>query len=158
MQNERSGGRQFVAPGRECAHLGRTRDPEMKPFLICLLLAISAVPGEARLGETLRDLKRRYGQPFNAEASKETGTDRYTFAWDRYNVTVTVVDGNSVSEEFTRTDRREFTLQEIRGLLVESSDPGLAWTQVDGSTWKQQDRTAAWSARSLLVQEKARGR
>jgi hypothetical protein len=67
-----------------------------------------------------------------------------------------VQEGLSVSEEFTRTDRRDFTLQEVRDLLVEGSDPGLAWTQVDGSTWQQRDRTAVWTAGSLVVQEKAR--
>jgi hypothetical protein len=130
----------------------------MKLVLTLLLWTMSTVGGQARLGETIKDLKRRYGQPMEVEATKETGTTRYLYAWDRYTITVLVQEGRSVSEEFTRTDRREFTLQEVRDLLVEASDPGLAWTQVDGSTWQQRDRTAIWTARSLVVQEKARGR
>jgi hypothetical protein len=130
----------------------------MKLVLTLLLWMMSTVCGQARLGETIKDLKRRYGQPMEVEATKESGTTRYLYAWDRYTITVLVQEGRSVSEEFTRTDRREFTLQEVRDLLVEGSDPGLAWTQVDGSTWQQRDRTAIWTARSLVVQEKARGR
>jgi hypothetical protein len=129
-----------------------------KVALVFFLWVFSAMTGHARLGETIRDLKRRYGQPVNVEATKASRTDRYSFAWDRYDVTVTVQEGRSVSEAFTRADRREFTLQEIHALLIENSDPGLAWLQVDGSTWRQQDRTAVWNARSLLVEEKARGK
>ncbi len=130
----------------------------MKLAIAFLLFILSVPPGQARLGETYKELKRRYGQTLDAEADKEAGADHYTFRWERYVVKVTVQGGTSVSEEFTREDRREFTAQEVQELLVESSDPGLAWIKVDGSTWKQRDRIATWSARSLVVDEKARRR
>ena len=156
----------------------------MKLVLTLLLWTMSTVCGQARLGETIKDLKRRYGQPMEVEATKESGTTRYLYAWDRYTITVLVQEGRSVSEEFTDEfglegdalcvcamtpepfeavgrwydDFSQTTDEEVRDLLVEGSDPGLAWTQVDGSTWHQRDRTAIWTARSLVVQEKARGR
>lgn len=127
----------------------------MKPNLLLLLALVAAWPVQARLGDNTVDLKRRYGQPVGAEGTEEEKTTRFTYAWDRYKIVVTVTQGLSVSEEFSRADGREMTLQEVRDLLTFASDPGLSWVQVDGSFWKQKDRTAVWSARSLLVQEKA---
>jgi len=128
----------------------------MKLAVALLLFFISVMPGHALLGDSLKDLKRKYGQPIDAGTSREAGTDRYEFRWYSYLVTVMVHDGSSVSEEFTRADRKEFSLGEVQKLLMESSEPGLTWTQVNGSTWKQQDRVATWSARLLTVEEKAR--
>jgi len=128
----------------------------MKLAAALLLFFTSVTPGHARLGDSLKDLKRKYGEPIDAESGSEAGADRYSFRWYNYLVTVTVRDGSSVSEEFARADRKEFSLSEVQQLLMESSEPGLAWTQTDGSTWKQQDRVATWSARSLMVEEKAR--
>ncbi len=128
-----------------------------KTFSVALtVLLVSAAISQARLGENLKDLKRRYGQPIDAENSSEAGTSHYTFRWYSYQVAVIVHDGMSVSETFTRNDRKEFSLSDVQDLLVESSDPGLSWKQTDGSTWRQQDRVATWSARTLTVEEKAR--
>ena len=124
--------------------------------IVLTLLAISEVTSQARLGENFKDLKRRYGQPIDADNSTEVGAAHYSFRWYSYQVSVIIRDGTSVSETFTRNDHKEFGLSEVQDLLMESSDPGLSWTQADGSTWRQQDRVATWTARSLTVEEKAR--
>jgi len=129
----------------------------MKAILSSLLVLLFALPSQARLGETLKELKRRYGQPINAENAKETHTTHYSFYWEQYVIEVTLEEGRSVSEQYTRQNRRDFSLQEVR-LLLEESSPGLAWTQVDGSNWKQQDRVATWTGKALVVQEKQRAR
>jgi hypothetical protein len=128
-----------------------------KTFSVALtLLLLSLATSQARLGENLKDLKKRYGQPIDADGSTEVGADHYVFRWYSYQVSVIIRDGWSVSETFTRNDHKDFSLSDVHDLLVESSDPGLSWTQVDGSTWRQQDRVATWAARSLTVEEKAR--
>lgn len=127
----------------------------MKTILAALLVVLLPLSGEARLGDSLKELKRRYGQPMDGANPKEAGSSQYTFYWEQYTLTVTLLDGFSVAEEFTRRNNRDFTLQEVRYLLNEST-PGLTWTQVDGSTWKQRDRVATWTGKSLVVQEKQR--
>lgn len=129
----------------------------MKLLVIFSLLVISAASSQARLGESIKELKRRYGQPIDVQETREAGADRYTFQWQQYTIAVTVLQGLSVSEEFTRQNAREFSLEEVRLLLAEST-PGLTWAQVNGNTWKQRDRVASWSRRSLVVQEKARAK
>lgn len=129
----------------------------MKSFLMFAIVVLLAVPGQARLGDSLNELKRRYGQPMDADNTKEAGAAQYSFNWNQYAIIVTLQDGFSVAEEYTRRNGRDFTLQEVNELLKESS-PGLAWTQVDGSTWKQRDRRASWTGKSLLVEEKQRAR
>src|SRR4051812_19559367 len=118
----------------------------MKTILtLLLLLWLSATPSHALLGETVKELKRRYGVPIDADSAKQPRTDQYQFRWEFYIVTVIVHEGTSVSEEFAREDKREFSLQEVRHLLAEGSSPGSAWKQLDGSSWKQEDRAATWS-------------
>ena len=138
--------------------LSQVRQNRLARWALFLLVTLAAVPSQARLGENLKELRRRYGPSIGAESSRDARSDRYTFRWELYTIDIVMEGGLSVSETFTRADKREFTLQEVRYLLRESVEPGLAWTQVDGDTWKQQDRTATWAARSLTVQEKARGR
>ena len=124
----------------------------MKTVLGLALFMLFAAPSQARLGESIADLKRRYGQPLDVEGTKAARINHYRFQWYSYNVTVTVREGLSVSEEFTRRDRQDFSLAEVQGLLVESSEPGIRWVVEKGNTWKQRDRMAMWSQRSLLVQ------
>ena len=126
----------------------------MKPILTFLLIVLFALSSEARLGDSLKELKRRYGQSGGSENTKDERAVRYSFYWEQYVINATLQDGLSVSEEFTRQNGRDFTLPEVRYLLQEST-PGLSWTQVDGSTWKQRDRVATWSGKALVVQEKA---
>ena len=124
----------------------------MKTMLALALFMLSAAPSQARLGESISELKRRYGQPLDVEGTKEARISHYRFQWYSYNVTVTVREGLSVSEEFTRRDRQDFSLAEVQGLLMDSSEPGIRWAVENGNTWKQRDRVATWSQRSLLVQ------
>ena len=124
----------------------------MKTVLVFALFMLLAAPSQARLRESIADLKRRYGQPLDVQGTKEAGISHYRFQWYSYMVEVTVREGRSVSEEFTRRDRRDFSLSEIQGLLADSSEPGIAWVAEKGNTWKQSDRMATWSQRSLLVQ------
>jgi hypothetical protein len=121
------------------------------------LLVLGLLPCEARLGESITELKRRYGRPLEVEGTKKASTDHYSFEWESWVVKVIVQDGRSVSEEFTRRDRREFTLQEVRLLLADSTDFGLAWTPVNANTWRQRDRVATWTEKTLLVQDRALG-
>ncbi len=124
----------------------------MKTMLALALSVLFAVPSQARLGESIAELKRHYGQSLGVEGTKEARISRYRFQWYSYSVEVTVREGLSVSEEFTRRDRQDFSLAEVQSLLAESSEPGIRWVVEKGNTWKQRDRVAMWSQRSLLVQ------
>ena len=126
----------------------------MKTVVAFALVMLFAAPGQARLGESISELKRRYGQPLDVEGTKVARINHYRFQWYSYNVTVAVREGLSVSEEFTRRDRQDFSLAEVQVLLADSSEPGIRWVVEKGNTWKQRDRVATWSQRSLLVQDR----
>ena len=129
----------------------------MKTLLALVLLTGFTLPARALLGESLPELQRRYGRPLEAPAPTVKGTDVYTFIWETYNVAVTLKDGQSASEEFAKRDRRSFTLEEVRSLLAEGADPGVAWVQVTATRWKQRDRVAEWAGQSVRISDSAFG-
>jgi hypothetical protein len=121
------------------------------PLALALFVTLTA-PGTARVGETMAELKLRYGQPIDVEGEPESPTSRWTFQERNYVIVVTLRKNRSESEEFTRRDHRDFTLAEVRELLEESAAPGAGWSQVSGKSWRQGDRVATWFERTLLVQ------
>jgi hypothetical protein len=130
----------------------------VKTLVAAVVVALLPLSGEARLGDSYKELKRRYGQPMDSATNpKEADSAQYVFYWEQYVITATIQDGFSVAEEFARRNHRDFTLDEVRYLLNEST-PGVSWTQLNGSTWKQRDRVATWSGKTLVVQEKQRAR
>jgi hypothetical protein len=120
-----------------------------------VVFVLSAASAVARVGDSMDELKRHYGRPLDVEGTKKAPIDRCTFQRDQYLIAVNLRDGLSVSEEFTRRDRRDFTLQEVRELLALSGFPGAAWQQVSATTWKQRDRMAVWADRTLAVQSRS---
>jgi hypothetical protein len=123
-----------------------------------LLLALAvgvALAGNtfARIGETMLELRQRYGQPIGVEGNLDEPTSRWTFHDHGYAIIVTVRKNRSVSEEFTRRDRRDFTRREVLDLLEDNAAPGADWQEINGRQWRQGDRVATWLDRSLLMRE-----
>lgn len=129
----------------------------MKMSLAAALFLALAAPGHARVGETMEELKKRYGHPLDVEGAPEAPTSRWRFQDRQYVIHVTMRKNRSVSEELTRRDGRDFTLEEVRTLLADGSAPGAAWEQVSGTMWRQADRVATWFSRTLLVQSEGVG-
>ena len=123
----------------------------MKTLAALVLFALLTARGGARVGESLYELKLRYGRPFDVAGTDESAIDHASFQRDNYRIEVRLRDGRGVSETITKRDRRDFTLQEVQDLLVDAGFPGAAWRQVNPATWTQRDRTAVWSGRTFTV-------
>jgi hypothetical protein len=128
----------------------------MKTLLALALCVLLTVPAGARIGESMYELKLRYGRPLDVVGTKETEIDHANFQRDNYYIEVKLRDGRSVSESITKRDRRDFTMQEVQDLLVDAGFPGAAWRQVNSMTWTQRDRTAVWSSKTFTVSSHAR--
>ncbi len=128
---------------------------KMLPAL-ALFVALTA-QGTARVGETMAELKQRYGQPLDVEGKPESPTSRWRFQDRQYVIIVTLRKNRSVSEELTRRDQRDFTLREVREILDDNAAPGADWQQVSGRSWRQGDRVATWFERTLLMQVEGLG-
>lgn len=114
-------------------------------ILLALVLCLSFAPlSRAAIGETLAELRQRYGPPLDAEGKPDAPTSRWTFTDRRYLIVVTLRNNRSIAEEFTRRDRRDFTLREVRELLDDNEAPGAGWREVSARQWRQGDRVASW--------------
>ena len=124
----------------------------MKLLLASALCAVLTVGAVARVGETMDNLKLRYGAPLGVEGEPESPTSRWRFQDRQYVIIVTIRMNRSVSEEFSRRDGRDFTLSEVREILEANEAPGPDWQQVSGRSWRQDNRVATWVDRTLLMQ------
>lgn len=59
--------------------------------------------GEARLGESLAELKKRFGEPIEDTMVPEADLRQLSFKTHDLRVSVTLIDGNSASEQYVRS-------------------------------------------------------
>jgi hypothetical protein len=123
----------------------------MKTLFALTLCALLAAPAGAQVGETMGELKLRYGPPLEVEGTKETRTDHATFQYGNYRVVVTLRDGRSAGETITRRDRRDFTQREVQEFLEDAGFSAAVWRRVSGTSWTQRGRTAVWASKTFTV-------
>jgi hypothetical protein len=114
----------------------------MRIALITLVFIISVTAtARARLGETADQLVLRYGQPL-AEKDQKAEGDKIpladvVFQKGGYQINVTLTDGLSVAETFSKLNGDPLTIAEVRTLLSANSQ-GHLWAAprvVQGEKW-----------------------
>jgi hypothetical protein len=102
----------------------------MKITFLALALVLCAHELQASLGETEAQLVKRYGK---VQGSFISDTGQFTteeFEYGSYHVSVTLLQGASNREIFTRTDKKAISDMEMRSML-DANTLGSKWEQKD---------------------------
>lgn len=120
----------------------------MKRTILSLVLILCAHQVlQASLGETYAQLVKRYGKETGSfTPTPDTGKyRRYEFDNGDYHITVTILDGVSGMEVFTRKDNKPFNPVEMQ-LLLEANALGGKWVKKDDNDsviiWVQDSKQA----------------
>jgi hypothetical protein len=117
---------------------------------LCLVITVAGT-AHARLGESPDQLVQRYGQPLSEKDQKGEGDKialaDVVFEKGGFQVSVTVVDGQSVAESFKKLNGQPITTLEVRTLLGANSQ-GREWeapqTTRGGKLWTRDDNATAF--------------
>jgi hypothetical protein len=121
----------------------------MRLALLTLLFVLSVTSSaHARLGENPDQLVARYGQPLSENDQKREG-DKIAladviFQKSGIRIEVTVTDGISVAETFSKLNGQPLTIGEVRILLTDNSQ-GYDWEAprvFNGERWWTRDDNA----------------
>ncbi|HSI63191.1 MAG TPA: hypothetical protein VLE43_08725 [Candidatus Saccharimonadia bacterium] len=114
----------------------------MKHFIMLAVgWVIASVPVEARVGESLDDLKARYGDPVPLKP-RFPGTTQFEFRKDNFSIKASFFDGRCVAEYFRREDR-EITDEDIKILLKNYQKDGIRFL------WNARDKVYRNNDKSL---------
>lgn len=104
-----------------------------KHFCAALVLACSAQPTWARIGETEEELKKRFGEPYHVNTKQiEVGDKQLFFTKGDIDVVATILNGRSVGEGyFFRLNGQPRTIE--GDLLAKAA--ALVETNSQGQTW-----------------------
>ena len=116
---------------------------------LALFPAMTAVV-HARIGETPDQLVARYGQPLNEVDQKPDGTKialaKVTFQKGGFKIEVTITDGVSQMEFYTKISGQPITVEEARVLLTANAQ-GMEWSPPhqtsDAIMWTRDDNAVA---------------
>jgi hypothetical protein len=142
----------------------------MKIFPLTLLLIVTvAGTAKARLGETADQLVQRYGPPVSEKDQKGEGDKialaNVIFEKTGFQINVTIVDGISGAETFTKLNHQPMDLYEVRTLLSDNSQghdwaaPLVSngeklWTRDDSATARlTHDGSLEVKSRELVAKE-----
>lgn len=94
-------------------------------------LVFLGTPAYGRLGESLEDLKQRYGEP--EETQKKFGAEEldYVYTTENWLIIVGFIDGRSHYEAMKKRDESEIYDTEIAWLL-KANAAGSTWSERDG--------------------------
>ncbi len=98
----------------------------MKLFLLLFFVLISSENLFARIGETLEQLKARYGEEKIGTDPLLLGTSNYDFNKDGYRICVSLKDDRSILEGFLRKDKT-ISNDDIQRLLKDYVE-GVTWS------------------------------
>jgi hypothetical protein len=110
----------------------------MKTFAATFLTLMLCISAHARLGETINECIRRYGEPLKADEEKKIlGFQKGVFF-----VMCIFLDGKCESISFKKEDESAFSVSEFEGLR-EANGGGLEWSQRpdDPLMWFTQEPT-----------------
>jgi len=100
-------------------------------FVIVALLAVTAVPCYARLGETFDQLETRYGKvllKFPGMHNGYPGDYRALFKKDSLCIAVTIYKGVAVEERINKQDLSDLDQSELTALM-DADSANLTWTE-----------------------------
>jgi len=99
----------------------------MKKLITATLLLIGLAHSvKANLGDTETDIYKRYGKIQSPPVSMTNKDVTFYFKYKDYVVTVTLIEGQSHRETFTKQDNKPFTETEIQALLNANAN-GRKW-------------------------------
>jgi hypothetical protein len=131
----------------------------MRFALLTLLFVVGVTAtAQARLGENADQLVQRYGDPLRETDQKSQGDKialaQVTFQKGGFQVNVTLVDGISVSETFSKINDEAVTLAEVQ-ILLNANSQGFGWEApktIDlGKRWARDDGAVAILAHGILT-------
>lgn len=99
-------------------------------ILFSSLTLLSVCNASAKLWESKAELDARYGQPIRVEDHVVGKT--YVYNFKRFTVLVTLLDGKSQSELYSRSDGKYLVPIEVINLLNLNTIPNHNWEPTDG--------------------------
>ena len=137
----------------------------MKLALLALVFILGVTTtAQARLGENAEQLVARYGQPLSENDQKREGDKialaDVVFQKGGFRIEVTVTEGLSVAEVFSKINGDPLTINEVRVLLTDDSQ-GFDWQAPQGirgeKWWTRDDNATARLAPdgSLTIKSRA---
>jgi len=136
---------------------------KLAPLTFVFILCVTAT-AQARLGENADQLVARYGQPLSENDQKREGDKialaDVVFQKGGFRIEVTVTDGLSVAEVFSKLNGDPLSINEVRTLLTDNGQ-GYDWQApqvVKGEKWWVRDDNATAhldSAGTLVIKSRA---
>jgi hypothetical protein len=117
----------------------------MKTTLIVAVMFAAVLTAEARVGETLAQLKARYGRP-DGQSADSIGYNRNGYGWGCF-----IERGKCVRETYWRADLKPMDEREINGWLVRS---GSSWSVTGTNKWTSGDAVAEYKGGTLTITAK----
>jgi hypothetical protein len=103
-----------------------------------LIVLLSTLPGQCRIGETLAELTTRFGEGReNSQKIRLPGHDQYYFEKDGIGVQCVMSDDKCVMEVFHRIGSK-ITEQDIHEILRTEAD-GHGWGLIKPDRWNRSD-------------------
>jgi hypothetical protein len=115
----------------------------MKTTLIVAVMFAAVLTAEARVGETLAQLKARYGRP-DGESPEDIGYNRNGYRW-----ACNLERGKCVRETYWRADLKPMDEREIKSWLVQSVNE---WTPDGTNRWVAGGYVAEYKGKALTIQ------
>ena len=105
----------------------------------------SVATGFARIGDDVKQIEARYGQP-GKDFGDHGEVHEFGFVWTQFLVVVSFVNGVSQRESFTKPDTSPLSDQNIKDILAASAADGTTWQQAQNptgdKTWARSDKKA----------------
>lgn len=98
----------------------------MKLTILALALILCASRAQASLGESESQLEKHYGKELGSFISETGKFSTAEFEYGGYHVSVTLLDGQSSREIFSRKDRKPLEATELQTLL-DANSLGSTW-------------------------------
>lgn len=116
----------------------------MKTIVLGALLSMALVAtGFGRIGEDVKQIEARYGQP-GKDFGDHGNVHEFGFVWNQFLVVVSFINGVSQREGFTKPDTSPMTDQNIKDILSASAADGTTWQEGQGPNgdkmWSRSDK------------------
>jgi hypothetical protein len=102
---------------------------KVNPRIALLLFSALMLPLRANLGDTVAQCVKRYGKPVGfSEASPTNPFGTLVFTAAGYQLVVFLVGESEVGARISKTDKKDFTEEELKNIMFAEADPQSPWT------------------------------